>query len=92
MRELSENEKEDLNRKLLILQKLTYNSVAAKMSAPLATITYFSPCTDPESDSFGSGGRYITITRVVSKVDPIGEVITLDGMELQFQDLLSIQR
>ena len=68
-RELSEDQKEDLDRKLARLLALTAGSRGKGPDRSSITIEYFEACTDPDSEVYGSGGRYETLTGTVLKID-----------------------
>ena len=88
-KELSEDELEDLNRKLRVLHELTGNSRLARENNPHVTITYFSPCTDPHSDWYGRGGQYRTIEGMACR--RVGtETITLNAQTIPLQNITRI--
>lgn len=88
---LTEGEMDDLNEKLSHLHSLTYNSQAARLNRPVAAVEYFIPCSDPQNEWFGKGGRYITVTGTVSKVDTvISKTITIDDTAIPLADVARI--
>ena len=90
-RELSEYQKEHLDEQLRLLHSLTHNGRAARENHPTAEITYFEPCTDPESYAYNWGGQYQTITGTVSKVDTmISGTITIDGRRISLDTVSEI--
>lgn len=90
-RELSDTEKEQLDQQLGVLRSLTYNGRAARKNHPVAEITYFEPCPDPENFAYGKGGQYKTVTGFVSKVDPIiSKAITVDGSDISLDTVSEI--
>ena len=67
---LTEEEKEELDRRLAVIRSLAPDTRTAREKQLHIEVTYFSPCDDPESESFGSGyGQYRTAAGVVRKVD-----------------------
>ena len=62
--ELSDNDKELINNKLLLIDKL-------KSEKPLITFTYFI------YDNKKSGGKYIDITGIVKRIDFVNSIIYL---------------
>ena len=67
---LTEEEKEELDRRLAVIRSLTPDTRTARKNRIRIEVTYFSPCEDPESESFGSGrGQYRTVAGIVRKVD-----------------------
>ena len=90
-RQLSETEKEELDRKLAILHRLTFNKKAAERNRALATVTFYSPCGDEENDAYRSEGIYRKITGIVTRVDPVlDKTITINGQTLAMEDLVEI--
>lgn len=77
-KELDENELELLDEKLLLIQE--------KMSThPRVTITYFLP------DERKDGGRYVTVSGSVKKIDRVeGRVYLADGTLVPVEDILEI--
>lgn len=59
--ELTESEREELDRKLALLQKLIDRRRHGGKSVTVC-ITYFEPCEDPESDAYGEKGIYRTVS------------------------------
>ena len=87
---LDESEKEDLNRRLGILHKLTYNSRMAKANRVIVTVRYYAPCTDEYSFSCGIRGQYEEVTGIVRKVDMENQTIAIGQCAVSFDDILSI--
>lgn len=69
--ELGQQDREELDRCLNILHKLTINGRAAKANRVVVTVTYYVPCEDPESFSFGIKGQYKTVTGICWGVDSV---------------------
>ena len=89
---LSETEKEELDRKLAILHKLTFSKKAAEKNRPLVRMTFYCPCNDEENDAYGSEGIYREITGIVTHVDPVIErTVTINGQILAIEDLMEIK-
>ena len=86
--ELSDEELEQLNRKLNRISKDIESG-----TKPAAAITYFVP------DPLKAGGRYETIEEKIRKVDPVSQILVLDReagmsgawMEIRIADILDIQ-
>ena len=121
-RELSESEKEVLDRALQALRLNTYNSFAGRTGRQAVkrsssfgrtaigrqdiadgrsgadgtgcrtvTVTFFSPCADSRHDSFGTGGRYETITGICRKTDDINRCLTVDHRTIPYADIVSVK-
>ena len=77
--QLDEDEQRELDRKLSILQNLTWNGSMARANQVMVSVTYFVPCADEQSFAFlDHQGQYQTITGMVLNVDAeVGETITL---------------
>ena len=84
-KDLSENEKEQLNQKLNALQSKLMDGMS-----PSVSITYFLP--DPLKD----GGSYETVTGTVKKIDGIAKQIILTraavhgNLAINLEDILEI--
>ena len=77
--DLDEEMKQILDRKL---QKITDNI----KEQPKATITYFVP------DNKKDGGKYVTVTGKIKKIDKYKNVIILvDGTEIPINDVVDIE-
>ena len=88
-RELSEGEKEELNRRLGILHRLTYNGRMARANKVIASITYYVPCSDKDSFSYGYRGQYKTETGIVWRIGM--RDITLGDKRIPLEDIVSIE-
>ena len=66
---MSPEDREELDRRLSILHNLTYNSRIAKANRPQVAVTYYEPCSDVNSEAYGSQGQYKTITGICRNVD-----------------------
>ena len=84
---------EELNRKLCYLHTLTMNGRLARLNAPAVSITYFSPCSDPENDWYGCGGQYKTISGTVLRVEMDAILIKTTNGErtISFSDIRYIE-
>ena len=88
-RELSEEDREELGRRLGILHRLTGNSRLARENRVSVEITYYIPCADQDSCSFGYRGRYVTIRGICQKVGP--RTVTVDGTAVPLADIVGIE-
>ena len=88
---LSESEKNDLNKKLALLHTLTRNGRTARMNHPVATVTYFVPCSDEHSDWYHRGGLYESYTGTVKKVDAGSLVVMVDDKTIALEDITGIE-
>lgn len=78
--ELDEDEKEKLDRKLSELVAVLHNR-------PAVRVTYFIP--DPWKD----GGKYVTVDRLLKKIDNINrKMIFTDGTEIEADNVFSIEK
>ena len=93
-RELTEGEREELDRRLGILQQMTAGSrsgrAGEKKQVPV-TVTHFVPCRDPESEAFGKLGTYETLTGNFLKVDVHKRRILLDTGGVDIDEVSSIE-
>ena len=89
--ELGEDEKEDLDRKLAVLSRLTFSRRAAKANTPVITVTYYLPCPDEYNDAYGVGGTLETMTGVCSRVDThVTHTIRVGEHDIPLEDVTSI--
>ena len=89
-RDLSEGEREELDRKLNILQQLTCNGKEARKNRPQVTIQFFSGCRDEHSSAYGTGGTYETITGTCRKIDSVSKTIRVDETIISIEDISDI--
>lgn len=89
-RHLCEGEKEELDRKLAILRRLSCNGRAVRKNRPEVSVRFFSPCTDENSFAYGTGGIYQTVTGICRKVDDISGSITVGETIIPLEDITSI--
>ena len=89
-RDLSEGEREELDRKLAVLQRLTCNGRETRKNRPQITVQYFSDCRDKHSFAYGTGGTYETITGTCRKVDPVSKTIRVDETVIFIEDISDI--
>ena len=68
--ELSREDERELNRRLEILQNMTWNSRIAKRNQIIVTATYYVPCKDRIHEAYGKRGQLRSITGVCRNVDP----------------------
>ena len=92
--ELDADEEWELNRRLLILHKLTANSKLARANAMDVKVEYYAVCVDKENDAFMEKGQYITVTGKVVMADPHRQELTLivNGSKqvIRFADIYQI--
>lgn len=89
-RDLSEGEREELDWKLSVLQRLTCNGREARKNRPQITVQYFSDCRDANSSAFGTGGTYETISGICLKVDRVSRTIKIDETVISIEDIADI--
>lgn len=67
-RELSEDDKEELNRRLGILYRLTWNGKLARENQVSVSVTWYIPCADRDNFSYGYRGQYVTVTGICRRI------------------------
>ena len=88
---LSPEDQEEMDRRFEILHDLTYNSRIARANRVQVTITYYEPCSDVNSESYGSQGQYKTITGICWNVDAeVTKTILVDEMRIRMEDIREI--
>ena len=89
--DLAHGQKAELNRRLRILQGLTYNSRVARENHVVVSVRYYVPCTDTNHFAYQMKGRYVTITGVCRKVDPdVNMTITVGETVISLTDVIEI--
>ena len=89
---MSPEDRKELDRRLSILHNLTYNSRIARANRPQVTVTYYEPCSDINSEAYGSQGQYKTITGICWNVDAeVTKTILIDEMKISLGDVLRIE-
>ena len=89
---LSPEDQEEMDRRFNILHNLTYNSRMARGNKVQVTVTYYEPCSDVNSEAYGSQGQYKTITGICLNVDAeVTKTILVDGMRIRMEDIRSIE-
>ncbi|MBR0411702.1 MAG: hypothetical protein IJI25_12020 [Eubacterium sp.] len=90
-RMLTDNEQEELNRKISILHDILQHRKNGRKVCSRITVTYFSPCTDIESDSYGVGGNYITYTGYIQKIDiVITKMMVIDDIAIPLDYVIDL--
>ena len=93
-RELTEGEKEELDRRAGILRQLAEGGSSGRAGEKRkvrVTVTYFVPCRDPGNEAFGKLGTYETLTGNLRKVDAHKRRIILDTGEIAIHDVSNIE-
>lgn len=88
---LTEEEREELDRRFSIIRSLASDTRRARENRVRIDVTYFSPCTDPESEFFGSGrGQYRTAAGIVRKVDILRRRIFIEDESIDLDSVTAI--
>lgn len=88
-REISEDEREELDRRLGILHRLTWNSRLARENAVPVSVTYYVPCEDPDSAAFGYRGRYVTVSGLCRGVGL--HTVTVEEKRIPLEDIIAVE-
>ena len=88
-RELSEEEKDELDRRIGILHSLIRNTRRAREAHIKVTVTYYIPCKDKGNDSFGYRGQYIQLYGICWGLDMSS--IQIDDILVPTDDIVSIE-
>lgn len=88
---LSEEDTTELNRRLAILQGLTYNSRMARANHVQVTVTYYEACSDVNHEDYGLRGQYRTISGICWKEDAeVTKTILIDRMRICMETIRRI--
>ena len=89
--ELTEEDRNKLNRQLRILKGLTFTSRMARANRVIISVTHYVPCLDENSEAYGLRGQYQTLTGVCWNVDEHFHTILVDRVRILFDDLIRIE-
>ncbi|MBQ9030111.1 MAG: hypothetical protein IJ106_01480 [Parasporobacterium sp.] len=90
-RELCEDDRNEIDRKLGILRNLTFNSCMARANNVIISVTYYVPCVDKNNFAFGYRGQYKTVTGTCWGVDPdITRSVRVGSQTISFDDIAEI--
>lgn len=82
-RELNEGDQAELDRRLHILKSRCPARVR---------VTFYVPCQDENSEAWGKGGQYHTLSGICLKVDEqIGRCLLMEGERISFSDLYCLE-
>ena len=90
-KELNEEDRRELDRRLRLLKRLARNSRTARDNDVVVTVTCFVPCPDENNEAFGRRGSYCEITGVCRGIDEIGGSILIDRNRIALEDVLCIE-
>ena len=97
-KELDEEQMDELNRRLVILHNLTWNSRMARKNRPMVRVRYFCPCTDENSfflynsDNPLAAGRYEEIAGMCRRVDAeVRRIIQIEDQEIALEEIIAIE-
>ena len=90
-RELTEEEKKELDRRLAVIRRLTASGRLARQNKVEVKVTRFVPCTDPESEACGAGrGQYETVSGIVRRVDEYRRAILVGDERISLDSVTGI--
>ena len=89
--ELSEEQENDLNRKIDILSSAIKNSRDARDKNINISVKYFVLCTDILNDAYGIKGQYVTESGTLWKIDIVFRKLQVDNATIDFDDIISIE-
>ena len=88
-RELDDDEKEELNRRLGVLKTLTYNGKAARKNKVEVAVTYFQPCEDINSEAYGHRGQYVTDSGICWRISQ--RTLLLNKEYISLNEIVAIE-
>ncbi len=90
--DLSETNKNELNRRLTILSTLTSNGKLSRQNRVEVSVTYYKPCTDQHRFAWQMLGTYVTETGICWKVDTeIDNIIKVGETTISLKDVTNIK-
>ena len=89
--ELSDEEKNELNRRLCVLSELTSSGASARANHTEVSVEYYVPCSDPYHDAYGVAGTYQIETGVCWRVDGVFQTILVGSNRIRFDAIRRIE-
>ena len=90
--EMSDGDREEINRRLGILNMLTCSGRAARENRVSVRVRYFVLCTDKNNAACGVRGRIQSVSGICMRVDgTVSHSITVGRSIIHFRDILSIE-
>lgn len=89
-RELSDEEKLELDQKISLLRGLTYNRRVALENQVVIQVEYYVPCPDVNHESYGRLGTYESLTGVCMGVDAVNRILYVDDRIIHADMIASI--
>ena len=83
--ELSEEQKEELDRKLRVLEEMI-----SKGRKPVIKVTYFMADYKASSEENRELGKYVEISGKLKNIDVICEVLSIEEINIKMSDILDI--
>lgn len=91
-RKLNEEDMAELNRRLNILWRLTYQGRLVRQNPVRVMVTYYVLCADPNSEAYGVLGQYRTLTGICRKVDPYqSRSLWVGDIKVPLRDIYQIE-
>lgn len=89
--DLEEDDRRELDRRIRILHRLTYNGRIARANHVQVSVSYYVPCTDENNFAFQLRGQYRIVSGICRKVDSeITKSITIDNAVIPLTDVIEI--
>jgi len=88
-RELSEDDQEEINRRLGILYRLIWNARPAREHCVPVSVTWYVPCADRDHDSYGSRGQHVTVSGICRKIGM--HTLLVDETPIPLSDIVGIE-
>ena len=90
--ELTEEAQAEISRRLSVLRELTKNGRLARANRVQVRVTYFAPCEDRDSFSYGYRGQEKTVFGVCRQVDAaVSRTLTVGDTAVRFQDIIAVE-
>ncbi|MBR1757693.1 MAG: hypothetical protein IJ744_03050 [Lachnospiraceae bacterium] len=90
--QLEAEDVEELNRRLRILHRLTWNKREAVRNQVLVEVTFYVPCSDVNHEAFGKKGRYESICGICMQVDAeVSETVLVNDTRIPIDRIVCIE-
>ncbi len=83
---------EEISRRLQVLRRLTRNSRMARENRVQVSVTWYEPCSDENSEAYGTRGLYRTVTGICRNVDSeVTKTILVDDLRIPLDAVCGIE-
>ena len=91
VKELSAEDRAEIDRRLHILKNLTWSTRMARMNRVHISVTHYVMCADENSEAFGIMGQYQTTSGICLNIDDVSQTILIDSKRIELSTIISVE-